>query len=177
MRLQVKLTKGENLVTNNPFDSGSDLKVKGYNRVENGKLLQEVWLEEDETFMIQPNETLLLKTGVHLGLPEPIEISKGVYRVVEFQIRGRSGLSLKSDTNVKLGTGDNEYLSDCGVIFHNESNHPQTFRKDDRLGQLVINEVIKFMPETIDYVDEITKESDRGHDGFGKSGTNDDRSM
>lgn len=170
MRLQVKLTKGENLVTNNKFDSGYDLMVKGYSRVINGELQPETWLEKDETFMVLPNETLLLKTGVHLGIPEPTEVSKGVYRVIEFQIRGRSGLSLKSDTNVKLGTGDNSFLNDCGVIFKNESNQPKVFKKDDRLGQLVFNEVIKFMPEAIDYVDEIIKSSDRGLNGFGHSG-------
>ncbi len=170
MRLQVKLTRGKNLITNNDFDSGYDLMVKGYSRVENKNVKPEVWLEDNETFMVYPNETILLKTGVHLGMPEPIEIYKDVYKIIEFQIRGRSGMSLKFGTNVKLGTGDNIFLGDCGIIFHNESTEPQVFKKDDRLGQLVFNEVIKFMDGAIDYVDDIVKNSDRGNSGFGDSG-------
>ena len=85
-------------------------------------------------------------------------------------MRGRSGMSLKTDTTVKLGTGDNDYLSDCGVIFKSDSNEPLVFKKNDRLGQLVFNEIIKFMPEAIEYVEAIDKKSYRGTNGFGSSG-------
>ena len=51
----------------------------------------------------------------------------------------------------------------------NESNQPQTFKKDDRLGQLVFVKIIKFMPESIIYVDELS-DTDRGNNGFGSSG-------
>ena len=37
MKLQVKLTKGENFKTNNKFDSGYDLMAKGIKRVINGR--------------------------------------------------------------------------------------------------------------------------------------------
>ena len=37
MKLQVKLTKGNNLITNNKFDSGYDLMAKGIRRVVNGE--------------------------------------------------------------------------------------------------------------------------------------------
>ena len=78
-------------------------------------------------------------------------------------------MSLKTDTNVKLGTIDNTYTADVGIIFHNESNQPQTFKKDDRLGQLVFVKIIKFMPESIIYVDKLS-DTDRGNNGFGASG-------
>ena len=43
------------------------------------------------------------------------------------------------------------------------------FKKDDRLGQLVFVKIIKFMPESIIYVDELS-DTDRGNNGFGSSG-------
>ena len=173
MKLQVKLTKGNNLITNNKFDSGYDLMAKGIRRVINGELQPEHILDDNEIFQLSPNETVLITTGVHIAPPNPVEISDGVYEVIEAQLRGRSGMSLKTDTKVKLGTIDNTYTSDIGVIFHNESNQPQTFKKDDRLGQLVFNKVIKFMPEAIIYVDELN-ETDRGNNGFGSSGVSGD---
>ena len=169
MRLQVKLTKGENLVTNNVFDSGYDLMVKGYKKVVNGKLWDEHILSDDETFSIEPNETILATTGVHIKLPSPVEISKGVFEVLEAQLRPRSGMSLKTDTNVKLGTVDNTYVGEIGIIFHNEANHTQFFKKNDRLGQLVFNKVVKFTNESIDIVEELS-DTDRGANGFGSSG-------
>ena len=169
MRLQIKLTKGNNMATNNRFDSGYDLMVKGYRRVINGKLEDEIILSEDESFSIEPNETILATTGVHIKLPNPVEISEGVFEVLEAQLRPRSGMSLKTDTNIKLGTIDNQYVGDIGLIFHNEANYTQFFKKDDRLGQLVFNKVIKFMNSAIDVVEELS-DTDRGANGFGSSG-------
>lgn len=170
MKLQVKLTKGENFKTNNKFDSGYDLMAKGIKRVVNGKLEEsEKIFIDGEMFQLMPNETVLITTGVHIASPSPVEISDGVFEVIEAQLRGRSGMSLKTDTNVKLGTIDNTYTADVGIIFHNESNQPQTFKKDDRLGQLVFVKIIKFMPESIIYVDELN-DTDRGNNGFGASG-------
>lgn len=170
MKLQVKLTKGENFKTNNKFDSGYDLMAKGIKRVVNGKLEEsEKIFIDGEMFQLMPNETVLITTGVHIAPPSPVEISDGVFEVIEAQLRGRSGMSLKTDTNVKLGTIDNTYTADVGIIFHNESNQPQTFKKDDRLGQLVFVRIIKFMPESIIYVDKLS-DTDRGNNGFGASG-------
>ena len=169
MKLQVKLTKGENFKTNNKFDSGYDLMAKGIRRVVNGELQPEYIFDNNELFQLMPNETVLITTGVHIAQPSPVEISDGVFEVIEAQLRGRSGMSLKTDTNVKLGTIDNTYTADVGIIFHNESNQPQTFKKDDRLGQLVFVKIIKFMPESIIYVDKLS-DTDRGNNGFGASG-------
>ena len=169
MKLQVKLTKGANLETNNPFDSGYDLKAKGVRRVLNGELQKEQLLDSDDIILLEPNETVLITTGVHIVPPNPVEISEGVFEVIEAQLRGRSGMSLKTDTNVKLGTIDNTYRADVGIIFHNESTEVQHFKKDDRLGQLVFNKIIKFMPNAIEFVEELD-ETDRGTNGFGSSG-------
>jgi dUTP pyrophosphatase len=169
MKLKVKLTKGKNMMMHNKFDSGYDLLAKGVRRVKNRKLQDEMILEDGDTFTITPNETVLITTGVHLDLPEPEMIKVGVYRVIEAQLRGRSGMSLKTDTNVKLGTIDNEYTGEVGIIFHNESNQPQTFKKDDAIAQLVFNEIIKFTE--LEYVDYLS-EKDRGDKGFGSTGIN-----
>ena len=70
MKLQVKLTKGNNLITNNKFDSGYDLMAKGIRRVINGELQPEHILDDNEIFQLSPNETVLItdkveKTEIH----------------------------------------------------------------------------------------------------------------
>ncbi len=53
MKLQVKLTKGENFKTNNKFDSGYDLMAKGIRRVVNGELQPEYILDNNELFQLK----------------------------------------------------------------------------------------------------------------------------
>lgn len=82
-------------------------------------------------------------------------------------------MSLKYNTQVKLGTIDPTYLGDCGVIFRNDSDMPQYFTKDDAIAQIVFNEVVKFSENNIKYVDEFSETgSKRGENGFGHTGTN-----
>ena len=100
-----------------------------------------------ENFLVKANQTVLITSGIHIKLPDIIELPDGNLKMIEAQMRGRSGMSLKYDTNVKLGTIDPTYMGDCGVIFKNESSQPQYFKKDDAVAQLVFNEVIKFPEE------------------------------
>jgi len=92
------------------------------------------------------------------------------YTALEVQVRGRSGLSLKKNTNVKLGTGDNTYQGMYGIIFKNESNKVLIIDKGDKVAQLVFNEIYIPKDTGVEYTENFDIETDRGNCGFGSSG-------
>ena len=171
--MNIMLKQGDNLHRENPTDSGADLKAKGYQRVINDKLDKNiVWLEDGDDFFIAPNETILIKTGVHIELPDPEIVTKWGEEwlsVCEFNVRPRSGLSLKENVGAVFGTGDNCYRGDSGIIFKNDRDCNYRVVKDDRVGQLVLTEAV--IPMKINVVDKIN-EGSRGENGFGSSGKN-----
>lgn len=113
-----------------------------------------------EGFILNPHERVLIRTGIHVELPQNKEI----------QVRPRSGLSLKHGITCAnaIGTIDEDYRGDIGVILLNTSNEPFTIKKGDRIGQLVLMSVDKFEWEVVDEL----SDSERGEGGFGHSGTN-----
>lgn len=169
--LRVKLVNGGIFKTSSDTDSGYDVSAVGYARVVNNQVMEEIVLEEGESFNVFPNETIKINTGVFLQLPTPKADEKDnrVLRMIEAQVRGRSGFSLKGGTNVKLGTLDNCYRGEIGVILVNDSNKPVKITKGDRIAQIVLNEVVKFKQSDILFVNELD-ESERGSNGFGSTG-------
>lgn len=67
-----------------------------------------------EDTIIQPGETVVVKTGVAIGLPEGWDAS----------VRPRSGITSKSTLRVQFGTVDNSYKGDIGVIVDNAFPNP-----------------------------------------------------
>lgn len=166
MNLKVMLQNGGFFKTSDNQASGYDVGAIGFARIEDGKIGESRILEESECFTVYPHETVMVKTGVHIGFPQPID--KGDYYVLlEAHMRPRSGLSLKQHSNVKLGTIDNNYRGECNVIFINDGNEPLVISKYDRIGQIVFNEVVKF--KEIEYTDSLD-ETNRGANGFGSTG-------
>ena len=139
-------------------------------------------------YNIDPGETVLVKTGLKVAIPQGYEI----------QVRPRSGLSLKTKMRVANtpGTIDSNYRGEIGIIIDNieppikdityepilnedgtikELNitsilhgAPCHIQKGDRIAQLVLTEVPTahfYKVENIGIFD-----SDRGEDGFGSSG-------
>lgn len=165
MNLQIKrLTETAVMpVKAHPTDSGFDLFA-------------------DEDVIIEPGETAVIKTGIAIALPVGHEA----------QIRPKSGVTCKTDLRVQLGTVDEAYRGEIGVIVDNafsymkESNVNYVFdikvetlhcceeyafgtyviRKGDKIAQMVIAPVAH--PEIIE-VDELG-ETDRGANGFGSTG-------
>ncbi|MGL5646945.1 MAG: dUTP diphosphatase [Clostridium sp.] len=174
MKLKVKLTNGGVFKTNKEFDSCYDVCAVGYSRVvynydeHKHEVEAGASLEEGEKFIIKPQETVMIHTGVYLELPKPIDCGS-YYKVLEAQARGRSGMSLKENSNVKLGTIDNEYIGECNIIMVNDGVDAVVIKRGDRIGQIAFNEVVKFKPESIEFVDKLS-ESNRGTEGFGASG-------
>lgn len=111
-----------------------------------------------ENITIQPMETVRIPTGVYLELPEGVEC----------QVRPKSGLSSKG-LLVHLGTVDSGYRGeiDVSVTYLNVPFTPYTFKKGDKIAQLVFKryETVKF-----ELVDEIDKETERGENGHGSTG-------
>lgn len=137
-----------------------------------------------EDTIIEPGETVLIKTGLAFELPPGYEM----------QIRPRSGVTLKTKLRVQLGTVDSNYRGEVGVIVDNASGDysakqsgymtidgdfrftdrgktfPKAFtyiiRKGDRIAQAVIQRI----PDVELIEVEELGESERGEGGFGSSG-------
>ena len=94
----------------------------------------------EETALVQPGSTLIVKTGLNVNIPENYEI----------QIRPRSGLAAKSMISVlnTPGTIDADYCGDgedfeLKVILVNHGKMPFAIRHGDRIAQMVICELPK----------------------------------
>ena len=113
-----------------------------------------------EEAVIAPGETMIVRTGLKLAIPEGYEV----------QIRPRSGLSLKTPLRVanSPGTIDAGYREEVGVIMHNTSVQVTcTVNKGDRIAQMILQRVPAIEWKEIDSVEGIGK--NRGG-GFGSSG-------
>lgn len=130
-----------------------------------------------EDTIIKANETVIVKTGIALELPQNMEA----------QIRPRSGISANgckgcSTINVlpqyiyecspylqvQFGTVDCGYKNDIGVITWNREDYDVLVPKGTRLAQMVIKKTENIELEEIEEL----SESERGLDGFGSSGLN-----
>ena len=105
--------------------------------------------------MIRSGCTVTIPTGI------AIELQPGT----EAQVRPRSSIS-KRGLLVHLGTVDNGYRGEIGVIVSNISNYSAVIRPGDRIAQLVVAPVLypKFREA------EELSETERGEGGFGSTG-------
>ena len=101
-------------------------------------------------------ETKLVKTGIAVDIPPGYE----------GQVRPRSGMTLKSEFRVQLGTIDSGYTGDVGVIV-DSSHHTGLINVGAKIAQLVISPVE--LPQ-VQVVEEFDTQSDRGENGFGSTG-------
>ncbi|MFD1453249.1 dUTP diphosphatase [Oceanobacillus sojae] len=146
-------------------------------------------LYASEDVIIEPGETKVVPTGVAVGLP------KGT----EAQVRPRSGITSKTKLRVQLGTIDNGYTGEIGVIVDNiairSGLYGSTFDMVDgsvtgiydenmrqlkaetytyviRKGDKIAQLVVQQLPQLeVVEVPELD-DSQRGGNGFGSSGVN-----
>lgn len=142
-----------------------------------------------EDVVIEPGETKVIPTGIAVQLPEGMEA----------QVRPRSGVTAKTKLRVQLGTIDNEYTGDIGVIVDNmycetsEVNEgyeviggivvtdarkevmdgTYLIRKGDRIAQLVVQHLPQVEVVEVDSLDETV----RGEGGFGSTGVSKTKEM
>lgn len=166
-QIKVKLDNGAMFNSAHETDSGYDVCALGYREVKpNHELGQKVLLNEGQSVRINPHKTFLITTGVYLELPQPED--KGEYlEIIEAQLRPRSGASLKESKVAILGTIDNAYRGEIGVILNNSSDIGFDIKKGEKIAQVVINAIRKY--KNIKIVSEVN-ESNRGSNGFGSTG-------
>lgn len=121
---------------NSPGDSGMDLYTP-------------------EGFHIPPGGSGTIGLGIAMQLPEGYEL----------QVRPTSGNSSKTKLRVTLGTVDNPYRGEIGVIIDNIGKDIITFERGRKIAQGVL---VKAPQAEIVEVDELD-ESIRGEKGFGSS--------
>lgn len=118
-------------------------------------------LRSNYVYKIQPGKVVLVKTGLHVQIPEGYEI----------QIRSRSGLALKKGIMVlnSPGTVDCDYRNEVGVILFNTSNEPFIINVGDRIAQMVVCRTYTQETEFVK-VKELDETERKG--GFGSTGKN-----
>ena len=114
------------------------------------------FIEND--ILIKPNDRELIPTGIALSLPQNIE----------GQVRPRSGLSLKYGITVlnSPGTIDSDYRGEIKVILINHGSEDFIVKNNDRIAQLVFNEVVKVSFKEVINLDQTS----RDQKGFGSTG-------
>ena len=109
----------------------------------------------DSEAIIYPHETVIIKTGIAVEIPEGFE---GI-------VRGRSGLASQG-ISVHIGTIDETYRGDIGVIVTNNSMQVFGIHKGNRIAQFTVKPVY---PVQLTEVEELS-ETERGEQGYGSSG-------
>ena len=114
-----------------------------------------------EDYVIHPQSTLLVKTGLQVAVPNGYEI----------QIRSRSGLALKHGIFVlnSPGTIDSEYRNQIGVILYNIERERFHIEKGDRIAQAVLCPVSEIKWIEVNSAIQLG-ETERNFGGFGSTG-------
>lgn len=115
-------------------------------------------IAEDEPIVLQPGERTLAPTGLAFALPPGWEA----------QVRPRSGLAAKQGITClnAPGTIDADYRGEVKVILINHGLETVTFKRGDRIAQIVFAPVYQAAFEEVDTLDE----TERGEGGFGSTG-------
>jgi dUTP pyrophosphatase len=108
---------------------------------------------------VAPGSTILVKTGLALGIPKGYEI----------QVRPRSGVSLKTMLRVSNspGTVDQGFTGEVCVIITNFGTTEVVIEKGYRIAQIVLAKVAKAELRVVDDLED----TDRGDGGWGSTGT------
>ena len=113
-----------------------------------------------EPTTINPMEFKLIPAGIKVAIPKYHEI----------QVRPRSGLAVTHGINVVLGTIDEDYRGEIGIILINHSTTPYTITRGDRIAQMVLTPISYQVPVEIDEEEFELFTTDRGDNGFGSTG-------
>lgn len=112
----------------------------------------------DKPITLKPGERIVVPTGISIALPDGYEA----------QVRGRSGLAIKSGIGIVngIGTIDADYRGEIGVIIINHGQSDFMINDGDRIAQMVI---AKYQKVDWQEVKELN-DTERGAGGFGSTG-------
>lgn len=108
---------------------------------------------------LKPFESKTISTGIAINLEEGYEA----------QVRPKSGITTKTGLRIQLGTVDDGYIGELGVMVDNIKGHTEHIKSGQKIAQLVVAPVV--YPK-VKLVEEFTRESNRGTNGFGSTGLN-----
>lgn len=136
-------------------ESYSDIELPKYQTEESAGMD----IRSGENYTLSVGEMKLIKTGIKLNIESGWEI----------QVRSRSGLAGKYGIFVanSPGTVDCDYTGPCNVILFNCGKKPFEVKRGDRIAQLV---VAKAYQSKVKLVNEFSRTTKRGEDGFGSTG-------
>ena len=112
----------------------------------------------DEEVILQPGEIRFIPSGIYIALPNGYEA----------QLRPRSGLALRKGLSIvnSPGTVDSDYRGEIGVILINLGRAPIEISRGMRIAQMVIQEVVIGEWETVEELEQTSRDSG----GFGHTG-------
>lgn len=175
MKVQFKAISEEFIpIKANANDTGYDFKAHSVY----GSNLKIDLLEWEEV-RINPNTSKIFGTGFNVTLPEIVEISiptkskSDEVEPVKFipcsQIKSRSGLGFKHSVTAFNGQIDNSYNKEILVKLTNESAHPVTITRGQKIGQLRID-FIPFTESEATIVKSLEELQEGSRSGFGSTG-------
>lgn len=143
--MEIKIISKSGILPSYETDGAAGMDIRAY------------W-ENGEGLTLLPGERALIPTGVFIALPPGLEA----------QIRGRSGLAIKSGIGLVngIGTIDSDYRGEIKVILINWGDKPFEIKSGDRIAQMVIAKY-----ERISWsISTELEETQRGSGGFGHTG-------
>lgn len=108
--------------------------------------------------MLEAGAIALIPTGFAIAVPEGFEA----------QIRPRSGLAVKHGIGIinSPGTIDSDYRGEVKIAAINLGEKSYTFRRGDRIAQMVVKRVYQARLKVVEQLDETV----RNTGGFGHTG-------
>ena len=113
-------------------------------------------LRTPTAFGIKAGGSAVIDTGVHVQIPI------GMVGM----LKSKSGLNVKHGITSE-GVIDTGYTGSVRCKLYNHGNEDVSFKKGDKITQLVIMPI--YLPETLEVVDSL-EETERGANGFGSTG-------
>ena len=137
-------------------DADQDLPLPKY--MSDGAAGMDLFAAVDEDLTVQPQEAVLVPTGLAVAIPEGFE----------GQVRARSGLAVAHGLAVinAPGTIDSDYRGEIKVALINLGKSPFTIQRGDRIAQMIINRVYRVKWD----LKESLEETERNEGGFGHTG-------
>ena len=126
-----------------------------------------------EDLILLPKEKGIAKTGLIFDIPQgwgfQIRNKSGntVKGVPVKVVRGKEVLDIRADITVYLGTVDQGYRNEVGIMVKNEEDFPVIIPKGVKLAQMVLEQIHQCIFEEVDEV----SETERGLGGFGSTGS------
>ena len=126
-----------------------------------------------EDLMLLAKEKGIARTGLIFDIPQgwgfQIRNKSGntVKGVPVKVVRGNEVLDIRADITVYLGTVDQGYRNEVGIMVKNEEDFPVIIPKGVKLAQMVLEQIHQCEFEEVDEV----SETERGLGGFGSTGS------